>query len=261
MTVENEKLNNEEGLWVIGYGLLIFKPPPHYTIKVNGYLKGFIRRFWQSSIDHRGTPETPGRVVTLVSLQDLRQHARFHNDLYMYELKSRDRETDLIDLKIDLSTSTESIKEAVYHINELKEDDLKVWGCAYYIPPLHVQEVKEYLDVREQNGYSTHNVPFHITMVSENIGNDSEILARLPKNDSGDSFIKSVIYIGTIENEAFIGPENIKDTAQIIKYTEGPSGKNIEYLAKLLESVKQLDKKTYARDYYLEDLMSIINEI
>lgn len=239
----------DEGIWVIGYGSLIFKPPPYVCFQVCGYIEGFIRRFWQSSIDHRGTPEAPGRVVTLVSLQDLKQNDRFHNDLHMFELKNQP-ETSL-----ELESANEPIHDTTYKISQLQPSDLRVWGVAYYIEPENVEKVVEYLEIREQNGYTTHKVPFHIL---NDFDINHPILSQLPRNSHGNLFINSSIYIGTIDNIAFIGPEAIEDTAKVIKTSVGPSGPNKEYLIRLTESVRSLDVNHKTRDYYLEDLLQLV---
>lgn len=99
---------------VFGYGSLIFKPPPHVIAQVPGYLKGYVRRFAQKSHDHRGTPENPGRVVTLIHKEDW---------------------------------------DAFSGSDPFPDDDV-VWGIAYTIDPQYESEVRDYLDYREKDGYT-----------------------------------------------------------------------------------------------------------
>lgn len=100
---------------VFGYGSLIFKPPPHVIAQVPGFLKGYVRRFAQESHDHRGTPENPGRVVTLIHKEDW----------------------------------------AAFAGSDPFPDDDMVWGIGYTIDPAYVSEVQDYLDYREKDGYTT----------------------------------------------------------------------------------------------------------
>ncbi|KAH3673646.1 hypothetical protein WICMUC_003549 [Wickerhamomyces mucosus] len=230
MTVEDKPL------WVLGYGSLIFKPPPHAKFRIPGIIYNYARRFWQSSSDHRGCVETGlGRVVTLIPYEDIIKH--------------------------------KDIKEDVKYFNNLaddfKENDLKLWGCAYYIPSEHAQKVRDYLDIREQDGYTIHEIPFELHIDEKEHQFDNEFqksidsLPRDPK--SGKHVLISTVYIGTLDNASFIGPEKLEKTAEIISHAKGASGPNFEYLEKLHHTLRDLDDEE--EDKYLSQLLDKVVEI
>jgi cation transport regulator ChaC len=55
-----------DGLWIFGYGSLVWRPAFEHLERAPSFIRGYVRRFWQGSPDHRGVRERPGRVVTLV---------------------------------------------------------------------------------------------------------------------------------------------------------------------------------------------------
>jgi len=56
----------DEPLWVFGYGSIVWRVGfEHDDVVAPVCARGFRRRFFQGSTDHRGTPEFPGRTATL----------------------------------------------------------------------------------------------------------------------------------------------------------------------------------------------------
>ncbi|XP_053682848.1 glutathione-specific gamma-glutamylcyclotransferase 1 [Sabethes cyaneus] len=56
----------EPSVWIFGYGSLCWYPGFEYDKCITGYIRGYVRRFWQGNTTHRGTKEKPGRVATLI---------------------------------------------------------------------------------------------------------------------------------------------------------------------------------------------------
>ncbi|KAL4810162.1 ChaC-like protein-domain-containing protein [Aspergillus unguis] len=200
-------------LWVFGYGSLIWKPPPHYDQRVPGYIEGYVRRFWQASTDHRGTPEQPGRVVTVIergfweTLDDPHAH-------------------------LESSSAT------------------RVWGAAYHIPKSHAEEVHDYLDVREIDGYSVHYTPFHPTTTGT------------ASAGSNPNPITCMVYIGQPSNPQFLldpARRHPQDVAEVISQGNGQSGKNTEYLYLLEKALEGVGLGS--ADGHVTDLVGRVREI
>lgn len=106
-------------MFIFGYGSLIWKVDFPYKKKQVGFIRGYARRMWQGSTDHRGIPENPGRVVTLLRRKDWEAHAA-PQDVHAF-------------------------------------DDI-VHGVVFQIEEEQIEFVKNHLDFREKGGYSIDEV-------------------------------------------------------------------------------------------------------
>lgn len=151
----------------------------------------------------------------------------------------------------------------------------RVWGAAYRIPSQHVAEVKQYLDIREINGYSIQYTPFN-THSKQNPTNSSpdpnlkqdmtstiQTITPAPEADAALTNIphpiKCLVYIGLPDNPQFLGPQDPQALAEKIVQSRGPSGENRDYLYQLEEALRGLSEES--ADEHVFDLARRCREI
>jgi glutathione-specific gamma-glutamylcyclotransferase len=174
-----QQRNLAEPTWVFGYGSLIYKVDFPYLEREVASIRGWQRRFWQGSHDHRGTPESPGRVVTLVPARGVLCR-----------------------------------------------------GVAYRVE----HQVFEHLDHREKNGYQ--RFPTQISL------------------DKRCEQVNGVLYVADRDNPAFLGPAPMRELANHIAASHGPSGSNRDYVLQLARSLRELGDE----DAHVQELESLLTE-
>jgi cation transport protein ChaC len=157
----------------------------------------------------------------------------------------------------------------------------RVWGAAYRIPSQHVAEVKEYLDIREINGYSIQYTPFQVNPQDSENGSsipNTNSKNKKPVQDMSATYqtitpapdvsldtsqlpnpIKCLVYIGLPDNPQFLGPQDPQALAEKIVQSRGPSGENRDYLYQLEEALRGLSEES--ADEHVFDLARRCREV
>ncbi len=93
-------------------------------------------------------------------------------------------------------------------------------GMAYCLSSEVAHRTFEALDHREKNGYERVEVCLEFSPTEQ---------------------VEGVMYIAPTDNHAFLGPAPLDDMVAQISTSEGPSGKNIDYLFELADALRALD--------------------
>lgn len=110
-------------------------------------------------------------------------------------------------------------------------------GMAYLVDRRAVEETFSQLDHREKNGYERHRV--HLDFRGQ------------------EDHTEGVVYIAPLDNFAYLGPAPVKEMANQIHASSGPSGRNIDYLLELAEALRELK----AEDEHVFELEKAVREI
>ncbi|KAJ3359985.1 hypothetical protein GGF31_003493 [Allomyces arbusculus] len=175
---------------------------------------------YAGSHDHRGVPGAPGRVVTLIPLDEWKQ------------MKDDVRVARMVPLT---HIGALALKLTEVHLQHRAPEDCVTWGMAYRLPDDQVDEVLAHLRHREKDGYTEHLV---------------DIFQH--QADTEPIISKAICFIGTIHNTSFHGYKPLNELAQQIATARGPSGPNDEYLLNLARAMHKLAPE--AVDHHLFEL-------
>ncbi|KAK5695146.1 hypothetical protein LTR97_008652 [Elasticomyces elasticus] len=169
--------------------------------------------------DHRGTPEAPGRVVTLIDRQ-------------LWET-----------LTDQHASAPPRVWGAAYRIPAPHVAEVKTYLDIREMNGYSIQYTPFQTPTPEQDMSATYQTvhPAPETQSQHNTANP--IPAEIPR---------CLVYIGLPSNPQFLGPQDPQKLAEHIMRSRGPSGENRDYLFQLEEALDGLSKES--GDEHVTDL-------
>lgn len=116
---QRQNLANYDEIWLFGYGSLIYKVDFDFLECQSATIQGFARRFWQGSHDHRGTPDSPGRVLTLIPAVGTRCFGKaFRVEHHVFEHLDHREKNGYLRHEIDIELADKGTVRGLVYIGE-----------------------------------------------------------------------------------------------------------------------------------------------
>lgn len=171
-------------MWVFGYGSLIWKAGFRYDDSLVGFIKGYRRVFYQGSTDHRGTPEYPGRTVTLEPAKGevcwgiaYKVSHKEDEETALMHLEVREKQYDkkaYLDFFTDLTASTPAVSGVMVYI---ASPDKKL--NKNYLGPASLEELARQIINAEGPSGPNRDYLFHLEKALAELGCDDRHVTDL----------------------------------------------------------------------------------
>ena len=206
-----DQFDGHHSVWLFGYGSLIYKADFPYLQRRPASIANWTRRFWQGSHDHRGTPEAPGRVVTIIE----QAGAICHGMAYLV--------TPEVFAHLDHREKNGYLRLAMPITFDDNQDDKQDGGG---------RDDNRDSETSGNGGRNGGNVDGGGHGGNANGGGDGD----------GDDSVIGLVYIATPDNTAFLGEASEQEIARHIARSAGPSGPNSDYLNHLAGALRELGR-------------------
>jgi cation transport regulator ChaC len=199
----------DKPLLLFGYGSLLWRPEPEFANPRPCRALGVVRRFWQLSDDHRGTPERPGRVCALIEPAKL----------------DCDADTPLGATAAEVASAGAAARPPISAA--LYDEAMSTSGALFELPAHLARDTMRRLAAREKAGYRLASVRCELDEAGES--------GAVPRR------LSALTFVARAGSQYIVprGPErSAAATAAVVLRARGPSGANLAYFLALLGALR-----------------------